>query len=62
LSEKIQAAALKTTFCSQFSRSLWRSVTRPDLVHVQNPFPDVVLMARLAGKPLLVNVINHTYG
>ena len=62
LRQKIREAAVKTTFCSRSSRSLWRSVTRADLVHLQNPCPDVVLMARLAGKPLLINVINHTQG
>lgn len=62
LRQRIQEAAVKTTFCSRSSLSLWRSILRADLVHVQNPCPDVVLMARLAGKPLLINVINHTQG
>jgi glycosyltransferase involved in cell wall biosynthesis len=62
LMQKISAARVETTFCSRTSLSLWRSVRRADLVHVQNPCPDVVLMARLAGKPLLINVINHTRG
>jgi glycosyltransferase involved in cell wall biosynthesis len=62
LRQKIKDARVEITFCSRSSLSLWRSILRADLVHVQNPCPDVVLMARLAGKPLLINVINHTKG
>lgn len=62
LQQKIREAAVKVAFCTRSSRSLWRAVSRADLVHLQNPCPDVVLMARLAGKPLLINVINHTQG
>jgi glycosyltransferase involved in cell wall biosynthesis len=62
LMQKISEAGVKIAFCSRSSFALWRSICRADLVHVQNPCPDVVLMARLAGKPLLINVINHTQG
>ena len=62
LQQMIQKAALKVTFCRRSSLSLWRAITRADVVHLQNPCPDVVLMARLTGKPLLINVINHTKG
>jgi glycosyltransferase involved in cell wall biosynthesis len=62
LIQKISDAQVETTFCHRTSLTLWRSIRRADLVHLQNPCPDVVLMARLAGKPLLINVINHTQG
>jgi len=62
LQQMIQKASVKATFCSRSSLSLWRAITRADVVHLQNPCPDVVLLARLAGKPLLINVINHTKG
>jgi glycosyltransferase involved in cell wall biosynthesis len=62
LMQKISEAGVKISLCSRSSLALWRSICRADLVHVQNPCPDVVLMARLAGKPVLINVINHTQG
>jgi hypothetical protein len=51
---------VKVAFYTRSSHSLWRAVSRADLVHLQNLFPDMVLMARLAGKHLLINAINHT--
>lgn len=62
LRQKISDASVEVSLCSRSSFFLWRSILRADVVHVQNPCPDVVLMARLAGKPLLINVINHTRG
>lgn len=62
LRQQIGEAGVKASFCSRSSWALWQAVSRADLVHLQNPCPDVVLMARLAGKPLLINVINHTRG
>ena len=62
LRHKIKLSGVKTIFCSRSSLALWRSIRRADLVHLQNPCPDASLMARLAGKPLLTNVINHTLG
>jgi glycosyltransferase involved in cell wall biosynthesis len=53
---------VSASFCSRASFGLWRAVCRADLIHLQNPCPDVVLMALLARKPLLINVINHTRG
>ncbi len=62
LVHKISESNVKITFCLRASLVLWRSICRADLVHVQNSCPDVVLMTRLAGKPLLINVINHSKG
>lgn len=59
LIEKVAESGLKITFCERASKTLWRAVLRADLVHLQNPCPDVTMMACLARKPLLTNVINH---
>jgi glycosyltransferase involved in cell wall biosynthesis len=62
LRSKVDELPFKIHFCNRLSRTLWLSITRADLVHLQNPCPDVALMARLARKPLLINVINHSKG
>ena len=56
---KLLELPFKITFCTRSSLALWRSIRRADLVHLQNPCPDVAVMARIAGKPLLINIINH---
>jgi len=60
LRQRIREAGCRVIFCTRSSRTLWDAVRRADLVHLQNPCPDVVVMSLLAGKPLLINVINHT--
>jgi glycosyltransferase involved in cell wall biosynthesis len=62
LQAAVESSGLKVLWVDKSSRELWSALRRADVVHVQNPCPDVVLMARLARKPLLVNVINHTKG
>ena len=62
LQSRIKLSGVDTTFCRRSSYELWRSILSSDIVHLQNPCPDVSLMSRLAGKPLLTNVINHTLG
>ena len=62
LREKIQESGLTVRFCGRSSTTLLQAVRRADIIHLQNPCPDVTLMARLARKPLLINVINHTKG
>ena len=62
LLNKIELSGLQVSFCSRSSLELWREIQSADLVHLQNPCPDVATMARLAGKPLLINIINHTKG
>jgi glycosyltransferase involved in cell wall biosynthesis len=56
----ISDSSAPVSFCSRASFGLWRAICRSDLIHLQNPCPDVVLMSLLARKPLLINVINHT--
>jgi len=62
LQAAVESSGLKVLWVDKSSRELWSALSRADVVHVQNPCPDVVLMARLARKPLLINVINHTKG
>jgi glycosyltransferase involved in cell wall biosynthesis len=58
----IVSSGLSVRWVDKGSRELWAAIRSADVVHVQNPCPDVVLMAWLARKPLLINVINHTRG
>ncbi len=62
LEDSIRKSKLDIQFVDKASNEIWKSVRNADVVHVQNPCPDVVLMARLARKPLLINVINHSHG
>ena len=49
----------RVRFIDRASNDLRRAIAGADIVHAQNPSPDVVLLARLLRRPLLVNVINH---
>lgn len=55
----VAGSAAPVRFCAKLSFDLVRAIWQADLVHVQNPCPDVVYLARLFRRPLLVNVINH---
>jgi len=59
LEQKIRESGLEVRFCKRASSTLWQAIRRADVVHLQNPCPDVVAMSLLARKPLLINVINH---
>ena len=59
LLEKIRESQVKAVFCRRLSFRLLRSIARADLVHLQNPCPDVVLMSLLCFKPILLNIINY---
>jgi glycosyltransferase involved in cell wall biosynthesis len=59
LRSRILRSGVTVSFCDKASRALWHAIVKADLVHLQNPCPDVAVMARLARKPLLINVINH---
>ncbi len=41
------------------SRELWTNLRWAQLVHGQNPSPDIAFGARLLGRPLLLTIINH---
>ncbi|HSH94064.1 MAG TPA: glycosyltransferase, partial [Roseimicrobium sp.] len=62
LSEAVKSSGLDARFCRRAGADLFRGIARSDVVHVQNPCPDVILMARALGKPVLINVINHSRG
>jgi glycosyltransferase involved in cell wall biosynthesis len=49
----------RISFLSRASGALGAAIWRADVVHAQNPSPDVVLFAKAASRPLLINVINH---
>ena len=59
MAAKILQSEVTVHFCDKASWTLWRAVRRSDLVHLQNPCPDVTAMSWLARKPLLITVINH---
>ncbi len=59
LKEKLKAAVVPVEFCKKASLQLLRAIKAADVVHLQNPCPDVTLLAKLLGKPLLTQVINH---
>lgn len=50
---------VRVGFLERASVALFKMLAQAEVVHVQNPCPDVVFPARLLGKRLLVNVINH---
>ncbi len=41
------------------SRELWKNLRWADVVHSQNASPDIVLGARLLGRPVVVTMHNH---
>jgi glycosyltransferase involved in cell wall biosynthesis len=46
-------------FVGRASAALFRALAWADVVHAQNPSPDVVLLSRLLRKPLLITVHNR---
>lgn len=46
-------------FVARGSRNLYREIGSADIVHLQNASPDVILMARLLGKPLVLTIHNY---
>lgn len=62
LETRVADSGAKVTFVRKASMGLVRAISQADVVHVQNPCPDVVFMARAMGKPLLINVINYSRG
>ena len=59
LLRKIRESNAKVIFCDRLSLRLLRSILRADLVHLQNPCPDVVFISLLCFKPILLNIINY---
>lgn len=49
----------RVRFVARAGHELGRAVAWADVVHAQNPSPDVVFLAKLFRRPMLINVINH---
>lgn len=49
----------RVQFVERAGRELWSAIRNADVVHALNASPDVVLVARLQRRKLLVHVINH---
>jgi len=47
------------TVVTRASHTLFQQLRWADVVHAQNPSPDVALGAHLAGRPLVMTIINH---
>lgn len=60
LQAAIRACPAPVSFVQRSSFSLLKKILSSDLIHLQNPCPDVAFFSYLARKPLLINVINHT--
>ncbi len=64
LAPELQAAVAplgeRVRFVARGGRELWQAIAWADVVHAQNPSPDVVSITRLLRRRLLINVINHT--
>jgi glycosyltransferase involved in cell wall biosynthesis len=58
----IRECPAPVSFVQRSSFPLWKAIIKADLIHVQNPCPDVVFFSFLARKKLLINIINHTRG
>lgn len=59
LKRRIAESQVDARFCRKASPELFRAVRHADVVHVQNPCPDVVSLAIALRKRVLINVINH---
>lgn len=59
LREAVAGLADRISFVPRASGALASAILRADVVHAQNPSPDVVLFAKASRRPLLINVINH---
>jgi glycosyltransferase involved in cell wall biosynthesis len=59
LRDAVAELGARVSFVPRASVALADAIVRADVVHAQNPSPDVVLLAKAAGRPLLINVINH---
>ncbi|HVU32061.1 MAG TPA: glycosyltransferase family 4 protein [Opitutaceae bacterium] len=49
----------RVRFVARAGRDLLGAIAWADVVHAQNPSPDVVVLAKLLRRTLLINVINH---
>ena len=59
LSSAVAPLTDRIHFVERGSLDLFRAIKQSDVVHVQNPCPDVVAISRILNRRLLINVINH---
>jgi len=63
LSDELRARCEKIgvpySVVSRASFSLYQNLYWADLVHVQNPSPDITFGTHLSGRPLVMTIINH---
>lgn len=59
LTRALAALGGRVKLINRGGADLWRAIASADIVHALNPSPDVVMLAKLCCRPLLINVINH---
>jgi len=59
LRSRCEERRIPFTVVPRASRELWAKLRWAEIVHGQNPSPDVAFGARLLGRPLLLTMINH---
>ncbi len=59
LRERCEKAGVAYVVVQRSSRALFHILRWADVVHAQNASPDVAFGAQLAGRPLVMTVINH---
>lgn len=59
LEAAVAPVAERVRFIERGGAALREAIAWSEVVHAQNPSPDVVLLAKLRRRPLLINVINH---
>jgi glycosyltransferase involved in cell wall biosynthesis len=62
LEEQIRESGTSVRFCDKASGLLCQVIRHADLVHFQNLSPDMILAARLLGKPLLATIHARSTG
>lgn len=59
LRQRIRQSSVSVKFCEKSSWELAKAIRSADVIHLQNPCPDVTFFAKMWQKPLLTQVINH---
>lgn len=59
LQDRCEKAGVEYVVVPRASRALYKNLRWADVIHAQNPSPDVAFGARVAGRPLVMTIINH---
>jgi glycosyltransferase involved in cell wall biosynthesis len=62
LRARCDAAGVDYVVVPRASLALYRNLRWADIIHAQNPSPDIALGARWLGRPLVMTIINHQSG